>query len=152
MRSWPGGIIETRMRTPGRRTLKAAIGELAFCKARGLYWPATVNTFRKQPDVYQYEIRTRSKPDYQLNVRPDAKDHAPYVLVRGMTPRFHLVGWIYARDAKQRPDWSKTYGGHEPAFFVPDKYLHDMATLPAPVLPGALAVSPTADDVEALFP
>lgn len=96
-----------------------ACGEMAFAKARGLYFDASVNTF-KAPDVAGVQVRTRTNPRWDLIVSPDAKDADVYVLVVPvkLPLTFRLVGWIRARDAK-REEWIQRYGGGPPAHFVP---------------------------------
>jgi hypothetical protein len=104
-------------------------GELAFAKARGLYFDHSVNTF-KAPDVGGAQVRTRTKAEYELIVSPDAKDDEWYVLVVPvqLPRRFRVVGTIRARDAK-RDEWLQTYGGGPPAYFVPHAALRPLPAL-----------------------
>jgi hypothetical protein len=102
--------------------IEGAAGEMAYAKARQRYWGAPVNTFKHGGDVGEIQIRTRSLHHYELIVRPGDRDDDIFVLVTGRIPTFRVRGWIRARDAKQ-PEWSKTHGGREAAFFVPHSAL-----------------------------
>lgn len=107
-----------------------ALGEKAAAKALGVYFSETVGTFHNGvPDLKGLEVRTRSKHDYDLLVRPDDDDDIPYVLVTGTGPEFHVWGWMTGAEAKQ-DRWSKTHGNRPPAFFVPKEHLHDLEDLP----------------------
>jgi len=105
-----------------------ARGEIAFRKFIGSSGPLTVNTFRSAPDVGGYEVRTRSRDDFDLILRADDPDHKIYVLVVGGGCRFRVVGWL--RGSERYPHGQKTYGGRPPAWFVPQNALHDMSELP----------------------
>ena len=107
--------------------IEGACGEMVVAKALNRYWSGSVNTY-SQPDVAEYQVRTRSKPEYQLIVRPDDDDEAPFVLVRGRAPSYDIVGWLYGYEAKQSI-WLRTYGNRRPAYFVPDEALHDPSQL-----------------------
>jgi hypothetical protein len=109
--------------------IEGACGELAFAKAAHRYWTPTVNTFKTGGDVGIVQVRTRSRQDYQLLVRDDDADDAPFVLVRGRAPCYWVVGWIPGNEAK-RTEWRKAYGGRPPAYFVPDEALFSMEDVP----------------------
>jgi hypothetical protein len=101
---------------------EGACGELAFAKARDLYWGGTVNAF-KGPDLGRnIQVRTRSNHDWDLIVRSDDSDLDWFVLVTGRAPRFRIHGCIRGHDAK-RPEWVKDHGGHGEAYFVPQPAL-----------------------------
>jgi hypothetical protein len=101
-----------------------ALGELAFCKKQQIVWPAHVNTFKNIPDVNEFEIRTGGQSWYDLLVRNDDDDNAPFVLVRVIKyPQcLEVVGWLYGAECKKRK-WLKDYGKREPAYFVPSQVL-----------------------------
>lgn len=103
-----------------------ACGEMAFAKARNIYFDHSVDSF-KRPDVGAAQVRTRSRPDYELIVQPDANDDDWYVLVLPvrLPCTFRIVGCIKARDAK-REEWLKTHGGFQPAYFVPHSALRPL--------------------------
>ncbi len=113
---------------PWRAHIEGVAGELAVAKVLNVFWTGTINTYRSRADVGSLEVKTRSKPDYELLVRPHDRDDAAFVLVTGEIPTYTVVGWILARDAK-RPVWLQMYGGRPPAYFVPHDALHPMAAL-----------------------
>jgi hypothetical protein len=98
--------------------IEGACGELAVAKYLGAYWKPTVNTFKSGHDVAGCQVRTRSKEDYDLLVRPDDKDEDIYVLVTGYAPRYRIRGWMRGKDAKQKR-WVHAYGNRPPAYFIP---------------------------------
>lgn len=104
--------------------IEGACGELAAAKALGVPWSATVDTFKRGDDVPGgWQIRTRSRPEYELIVRPGDPDDALFLLVLGVAPHYVVKGWITGREAK-RPEWSRAHGNRPPAYFVP----HDQLT------------------------
>lgn len=103
--------------------IEGAAGEMAAAKALNIYWAGTINTFKKGGDLgARIQIRTRSRRDYELLVRPADRDEDIFVLVTGKSPHFEVHGWITGRDAKQA-DYLKTHGGRDPAYFVPHRAL-----------------------------
>lgn len=105
--------------------IEGACGEAAHAKASGVWWSASVNTFKSEGDVGAVEVRTRSKDDYDLIVRKDDRDDAIYVLVVGRAPCFRVVGWIHGLEAKA-PVFLASHGGREEAYFVPQSALNKM--------------------------
>lgn len=104
------------------RHVEGACGEMAVSKVLGLYWSASVDTYRSRADVGSYQVRTRLKPQYQLYVRPSDPDGAPFFLARGRAPNFEIIGWIRGHAAK-REEWLHEHGGPPAAYFVPDEAL-----------------------------
>ena len=67
--------------------IEGAGGELAVCKHKFWYWKASINTFKGEADIGDWiEVRTRSRHDYELIVRPDDNLDRLYVLVTGVMP------------------------------------------------------------------
>jgi len=111
------------------KCLLGAAGEWAAARALGL-------PFDGKPfglDVGPYNVRTRSKHDYELIVQDHDLAHhpdVPYLLVtteydwRGLI----LRGWM--TPAETRPEWRQEYGDYRSAFFVPQAELHDLRRLP----------------------
>jgi len=109
--------------------IEGAAGEMAAAKALNIYWSATVNTFKKGGDLGdRIQVRTRSKHDYELLVRPSDRDDDIFVLVTGKSPRFLVHGWISGQEAKQA-SYLKTHGGRDPAYFVPHRALRRLDEL-----------------------
>lgn len=102
--------------------VEGAGAEMAAAKAFDWYWSGSVNTFKDADIGRRVQVRWRSKPDYELIVRPRDRDEDFFVLVRGRAPQYEVYGGILGRDAK-RDEWLRDYGGRPPAFFVPDSAL-----------------------------
>jgi len=110
-----------------------ARGECCFAKATGLQWRKSVNR-PNDPDVGDFEVRTRTQHEYQLIVRKDSKDR-PYSLVTGTGPMFIVWGWIMAQDAR-RAEWLHSHGEREGAYFVPHSALRSINEIKLPHPPG----------------
>jgi hypothetical protein len=108
-----------------------ALGEQALAKWLNVYWDGTPNTFRKKPDVAEYEVRTNAESWGDLIIRDRDKDDAIYILVLSHDcPRFVIRGWMMGGDAKQ-DQWRRAGDRSRPeAWFVPQSELHDMDSLP----------------------
>lgn len=107
--------------------IEGACGEMAVAKMLGIFWDGSVNTW-KAHDLPGLQVRTRSRHDYDLTVRPNDDDEAHWVLVTGRCPEYRIHGWIAGADAKL-PAWSRTYGGRPAAYFVPQSELRGMDKL-----------------------
>jgi hypothetical protein len=109
--------------------IEGACGELAVAKILGRYWDGSVNTW-KADDLPGLQIRTRSRHDYDLIVRPGDDDQAAWVLVTGRCPEYRVRGWITGSDAK-RAEWLRNYGGRPAAYFVPAEQLRGIEEIGA---------------------
>lgn len=104
--------------------IEGACGEIAVAKALGRFWSPSVNTFAA-PDIgHDIQVRTRSRHDYDLLIRPKDKPQHLFVLVTGRAPSFMVRGYILCSDAR-RDEWMQEYGGRPSAWFVPQKQLLD---------------------------
>lgn len=108
--------------------IEGACGELAVAKALNMYWAGTINTFKSKADVGKLEVRTRSRHDYDLLVRPDDKDESVFIHVTGKAPDFRIHGWLLGKDAKQEK-FLQNYGGRDLAYFVPATSLNNINDL-----------------------
>lgn len=108
--------------------IEGAAGEMAAAKAMGTYYSGSINTYRTGGDVGAIQVRTRSRPEYDLLIRPGDRDGDVFVLVTGRSPDLDVRGWILAKDAK-RACWLKAYGGRPPAYFVPQDQLNPISSL-----------------------
>jgi hypothetical protein len=102
-------------------------GEMARAKAYNLYYSPTFDAFHS-PDVGGVEVRTRTKHDWDLNIRPADEDGHFFTLVTVEPPvidRFRVYeGGMFASEAKQHREWFKTYSSRRPkAYFVPQSAL-----------------------------
>lgn len=120
-------------------------GELAFCRALGLKWPATVNTFTAVPDVSpNWEVRTLRKLPGVKVVDTDPDDRL-VAWVRGKLPRYEIMGYIIAGGAKQHGEWRKDPGKRKrPIWLVPENRM-------VPIDPGFHALCGYAVDDWGLF-
>ncbi len=108
--------------------IHGAIGEYIFSKVSGIEWTRSVDTFKREPDVGEYEIRlaTRENHTGELIVRPKDVMDRKYALVTGnykVSNEFRIHGWILGELAKKEK-WLKNYGGRPPAWFVPQEALN----------------------------
>jgi hypothetical protein len=110
--------------------IEGACGEIAAAQATHRYWPASVNTFKTEPDVEGFDVRTRSKHTWDLLLREVDDISRVYVLVTGRAPEFIVRGWAHGVEAKS-PQYIQTYGNRPPAYFYPQQKLHPLACLPA---------------------
>ena len=108
--------------------IEGAGGELAVAKALNVYWDGSVNTF-KQPDLPGLQVRTRSRHDYDLIIRPGDAPEERYILVTGQMPNYRIQGWARGSDV-MLPQFLKEYGGRPAAYFVPASKLQPIETLP----------------------
>lgn len=110
-----GGRGEGRVYADGfRNHVLGAMGELAVSKLLGVYWPATVNTFQRVPDVAGCEVRATSHPEGNLIVHQG--DAGRLILARGYGPVWDVVGWADLEQPERFP--IRTREGHNgrPAF------------------------------------
>lgn len=111
--------------------LLGVAGEVAFARFQGLDdFVPTVDTFRSMPDVEDFEVRCRSRHSYDLLVRSDDEVSKKYVLAtcEGIS-EVYVWGWAEGEHAKQER-FLQTYGGREPAYFVPKRELQPLDLLP----------------------
>lgn len=109
--------------------IEGALGEAAFAKATRRYWSGSVNTFKEGGDVGAIQVRTRSRPDFPLYVRPTDRDDDIFVLVTGELGNYEVVGWCFGREAKQDKYLVTNMKGWRPTYMVPAKDLHDPRSL-----------------------
>ena len=122
-------LYEKRYSDHLRGHFLGACGEVAVAKLLGLHWAGTVDAFKDKPDILpNIEVRHRFDHKHDLIVRHDDPGERIYVLSTGDPPDIYVHGWMHGEDAKN-DKWLRNYGGHKPAFFVPQKFLHDLETL-----------------------
>jgi hypothetical protein len=98
--------------------IEGAQGEQAVAKAFNVYWGGNVNTFKMGQDVHRWQVRTRSKHEYDLLVRDLDKIEDTFIHVTGLAPTYRIHGYMKGADCKL-PKYRRTYGGRAAAFFVP---------------------------------
>ena len=111
-----------------------AIGEFAAAKALGIEWSKSVNTFRTGGDVGPYQIRCATNHNYRLKFSDRDKD-AVYILVTGNvllggSLTYKLQGWLRPHEGR-KPEFFFDPNGRGSAYWVDQKFLHPMSTLPS---------------------
>ena len=104
---------------------------MAFCKAFGLFWDYSVNTFHKS-DVYGHNIEVRYSRMSCLKVRPD-DNNILMVSVTGELPNFEVMGYIYSEKAKKDKYLQDIGSRGVPAYFVPHDHLMPTSDLYAQI-------------------
>lgn len=107
---------------------QGAPGELAAAIVLGLEWAAPVNNFKGADLSDDIQVRTTHHPRGCLIVRDDDNPNHTYILVRGTSPHFEVMGYIKGRDAK-KPQFIRSPNGRPPAYFVPADHLNPISEL-----------------------
>lgn len=98
-----------------------ARGELAFCRGLDFDWPASVGTYRTEPDVPpNWEVRASIRP--QLKVSTDDPADIFVAAVQAMDRqqlRFQIHGYCIALWAKLHYPLTDPHAFGRPAYFVP---------------------------------
>jgi len=124
--------------------IEGAAAEYAVAKYTGVPWNGDVG-HPKAPDVGPYQVRLSMVGDWgDLILHPPDKDDEVFIHVTGYAPYFKLTGWCRAWEGKiedphnkgkklywDDPHGAKYPGQPRPAFFVPQRVLHSMETLPS---------------------
>jgi hypothetical protein len=108
--------------------IEGAAAEMAFAKAMGWYWDASVGVFHRQADVRHVHVRSTSWPNGKLIIRPDRDAPGIYVLVTGIFPRYQVRGWARwpgCPAIEEQPD-----PGQPPALFIRQADLQPLDLLP----------------------
>lgn len=110
--------------------IEGALAELAVAKARNSYWTALARDPGELPgDVGHVQVRSTKYRNGSLIVHPEDPDDAPFVLVvRYDEHTFHVIGWLYGKEAKQDEFWTDKNGNGRFAFFVPQGRLKQVGT------------------------
>jgi hypothetical protein len=108
--------------------INGACGEVAAAKYLGRYWSPTVNTYHAADLGKKLQVRTRSRHDWELNIRADDDPEHWFILVTGTAPTYNVRGWLPGREARIDA-WLQNYGNRTPAWFVPQSALHDIDLL-----------------------
>jgi len=104
--------------------LMGAGGELAFCRALGLAWPASLDSYHddNKPDVYpNWEVRTAPRMRGVKVVDTDS-DSRLAVWVRGdrpdQNPTYEIMGYLRAGGVKRHLEWFKDRFEKDRAFWL----------------------------------
>ena len=116
------------------------LGEIAFAKATGKYFPMSVNTFKDADIGINWQVRTvGSNNNRDLIVRPADPSKHKYVLVEISTKdsypdKFYVAtihGWIEGTQAKDK-QYLSYFGNPDrpPAYRIPKKALRPTTWMP----------------------
>lgn len=103
--------------------VEGAAAEMAYCKYRGQYWNASVNSFKGADCGDNVQIRHTKLSNGSLIVREADNDNHYYVLVTGQAPNLNIIGWIKGSDAKQDA-FKRAPNNRSGAYFVPQNKLN----------------------------
>jgi hypothetical protein len=117
------------LKPPWQLDCEAALGELAFARGTGLYWPASVDWDADVGDVVGgHHVRSTDNEKGGLPVHKKDVDDGTFVLVIGSVRDWTIVGWCRGDEGKRigtwRDDWTK------PAYCVPQRLLHSWPPRP----------------------
>jgi hypothetical protein len=111
--------------------IEGAGAEMAVAKRYNLYWLAVSSRPRDlDGDVGKIQVRSTPRKDGGLILRPTVNHDAPYILARGIFPKWELAGWCFGHEGF-RDEYIR---GDEPGpsyWLVPALDLRDMDTFPA---------------------
>ena len=102
-----------------------AAGELAVAKCKGKYFSGAMNTFKTADLGESVQVRTRSRHDWNLNVRKDDNEQHAFILVTATIPIMVIHGWLWGHEA-MKLEYLKSHGGREEAYFVPQSRLRSI--------------------------
>lgn len=105
--------------------IEGCLGEIAFAKWSKRYWGGNLGNY-KADDVGPYQVRTRSKHEYELPIYPRDRPDRYYVLLTGTVPEYRVRGYVWGADGK-RPEFYTRYGKGRPAFYVPYRLIIPLA-------------------------
>ena len=118
------------------------LGEIAFAKATGVYFPMSVNTFKEADIGINWQVRTvGSNNNRDLIVRPADPSKHKYVLVEISKSSNHYApeatysakihGWIEGTQAKDKK-YLSYFGNPDrpPAYRIPKKDLRPTTWMP----------------------
>jgi hypothetical protein len=106
------------------------ICEMALAKHLDRFWSGAIGDYRAADVGKAYQVRGTRHGNGRLTLHPEDFDEMPYVLGRVSDNRVTLAGWLYGREGKLQEYWQAPPSRpNQPAFFVPNALLHDMATV-----------------------
>ena len=110
------------------RKLIGMLGEFALCDYLNIDAPI-INGFKRLSDVANTEVRTTNNANGKLIIRSNDDQHKPFALAIASVTEVTLAGWCYPVDVVCDKYW-QSVGGRKPCWFIPQKELNIMDTLP----------------------
>jgi hypothetical protein len=102
-------------------------GEAAFAKWMGIPWDGSIGDYAAVDVGGKYQVKTTGTEF--LIIRKRDPDTGIYVSMKGRSPRYEVVGWMTAQEAKNEKYWCDKYNNGRPAYFVPFGDLKDINIL-----------------------
>jgi hypothetical protein len=115
------GCSESQGEGFGRHIL-GACAERAFAKFMGYPWSPDINGFHDADVGRVYQVRYRTKRDWDLVIRPGDNPEHIYILIVGDIPTFTLVGWVRGFEG-MKECYKKIRGERAPMFYIPQSEL-----------------------------
>ena len=103
-----------------QRHIEGALSECAMAKYLNVYWNKSPWF---NPDVGDVEVRVTHYSNGRLIIRDRDKDDTKYYLLTGMNGKYHIRGYMYARDAKQEKYLDCPVADRTPSYYVPQSDL-----------------------------
>ena len=118
--------------------IESACGEIAVGRFTGLDWECSVGKLKRGGDVGNWtQVRWSINNTSELIIRPadEKMIRKPWVLVTGCLGWYLIHGWLWGYEAKEKKEdgrfrWGAWEDSPNPAWAVPQEYLHPMNTLP----------------------
>lgn len=95
--------------------MTGALGEIALAKHLNIYWSGALGKMRAK-DVGVYQVRASLRRNPSLVLHDEDKDEDVFICASVDRNRVTLLGWLRARDGKQKRFWRTDVRG--PAYFV----------------------------------
>lgn len=109
--------------------IAGAMGEIAVCRWLHCYYEPRDKQF-SGPDIGEkISVRAITKRHYRMLVRPDDNDDECVVCVLIEPPMTYIIGWMWARDAKQEK-WLDDPKKRGVAYWVPQSQLKPLEDWP----------------------
>ena len=121
----PDSVFGVKKSDGWENDIEGACAEMAFCKIHGLYWDASVNTY-KLPDIPDTNIQIRSTTydSGKLIIRENDPDNDIYILVIGQMPNYKIIGGIQGKAGKHERFLSNP-NNQAPCYMIAKHYLDD---------------------------
>lgn len=112
--------------------LLGTYGELAVAKWLNIFTSLPAGVWKNKPDLeylgVPLEVRHRSDPRYDLNIRRDDDPNSVYIMTSGTAPEITIHGGILGKEG-MLAEYIQTYGNMSEAYFVPKDKLYDTSRI-----------------------
>jgi hypothetical protein len=113
--------------------VEGVLTEYAAAKALGFpYLPVTDRRDTELGDIAPgIQVRGTKYPSGNLLLHKEDLDDHIFILVTGKYGRYHVRGWLYAREGKRKKFWRGTPANDRPpCFWVPQSHLNPIQSFP----------------------